>query len=56
MTRRRTSGHQDLIATMIRQHGLTGAIDRARGQWQTLRGIRSRRWGTVYHRLKDMRP
>ena len=65
MSKKRTSGIDDLVSTLVKQHGLAGSIDRARAQWQWISmgnpngSIRDAErlgiWRTVYYRLKDMR-
>lgn len=54
--KRKTSGVDDLIKTLVNQHGLTGAIDRALAKcWETAKSKNPWMWRTVYDRLKDMR-
>ena len=56
MSKRKTSGIDDLIATLIKQHGLYEAIDRALEKChETARSSDPLLWRTVYARLKDMR-
>ncbi len=54
---RKTSGIDDLVATLIKQHGLEGAIDRARDMRLSVQcPDRVCIWVIVYSRLKAMRP
>jgi hypothetical protein len=53
---KKTSGIDDLISTLVKQHGLEKSIDIARAQVHALAGSRNLGiWQTTLQRLKDMR-
>lgn len=53
---KKTSGIDDLIKTMVKQHGLEKAIDIARSQARELKDERRAAiWSYTLPRLKDMR-
>jgi len=52
----KTTGIDDLIRTLIHQHGLERAIDAARVQARTIKDThRAVLWSATLQRLKDMR-
>ncbi len=57
--KKKTSGIDDLIKTLVKQHGLTKAIDAAREQVHTLEPTkqweRTSIWRVALHRMKEMR-
>lgn len=56
MSRKKTSGIDDLIKTLVKQHGLTEAINRARDQVRTITDTtRLSIWRVALQRMKDMR-
>ncbi len=56
MSRKRTSGIDDLVATLIKQHGLEDALDRARDMRLRVQcPDRVCIWIIAYARLREMR-
>ena len=55
--KKKTSGIDDLVSTLVKQHGLVRAIERARFMVHSLTDTaRLSIWRITLQRLKDMRP
>lgn len=56
MSNRRTRGIDDLVATLVKQHGMETSISAARNQLQTVKGQeRIDIWWCTLNRLKSLR-